>query len=152
MVNVGLIGCGGIAKLHMQVYDSMKNVNVVGLCDLNLERAKHLAKKHHVNKTFENYADLVEIKNLDMVDICTPVSTHAHIACDVAKDVPAILVEKPMALSVSECEKMIKETKKHGSKLCIAHNQIFLPSIHKKELFGKCAVILHIFNYISCPK
>jgi len=135
MVNVGLIGCGGIAKLHMQVYDSMKNVNVVGLCDLNLERAKHLAKKHHVNKTFENYADLVEIKNLDMVDICTPVSTHAHIACDVAKDVPAILVEKPMALSVSECEKMIKETKKHGSKLCIAHNQIFLPSIQKAKSF-----------------
>jgi len=133
MVNVGLIGCGGIAKVHMQVYQSMKNVNVVGLCDLNLERAKHLAKKHNVNKTFENYANLVEIKDLDLVDICTPVSTHAHIACDVAKDVPAILVEKPMALSVSECEKMIKETKKHGSKLCIAHNQIFLPSIQKAK-------------------
>lgn len=135
MVNVGLIGCGGIAKLHMQVYDSMKNVNVVGLCDLNLDRAKNLAKKHNISKTFESYADLVENNKVDMVDICTPVSTHAHIACDVAKHVPAILVEKPMALSVAECEEMIKETKKYGSKLCISHNQIFLPSIQKAKSF-----------------
>ncbi|MCR3906927.1 MAG: Gfo/Idh/MocA family oxidoreductase [Tenericutes bacterium] len=135
MVNVGLIGCGGIAKLHMQVYDSMKNVNVVGLCDLDLERANFLAKKHNVSETFKSYVELVESKNLDMVDICTPVSTHAKIACDVAKNVPSILVEKPMALSVSECDEMIKETKKYGSKLCISHNQIFLPSIQKAKNF-----------------
>lgn len=133
MLNVGLIGCGGIAKVHMQVYKGMKNVNVVGLCDLNLERAKSLAKRFNVEKTFGDYADLFEIKDLDFVDICTPVSTHARIVCDAAKAVPAILVEKPMALSVSECEKMISETKKYGSKLCVAHNQIFLPSIQKAK-------------------
>lgn len=145
MVNVGLIGCGGIAKVHMQVYDSMENVNVVGLCDLSLERAKHLATKHKVDKTFQNYADLVEMKDLDMVDICTPVSTHAHIACDVAKHVPAILVEKPMSLSVQECQKMIEETKKRGTKLCISHNQIFLPSIQK----AKSMIDSGNFNLIS---
>lgn len=133
MLNVGLIGCGGIANVHMQVYKSMKNVNVVGLCDLNLNRAKYLAQKYKVEKIFENYDDLFENKDLALVDICTPVSTHPRIVCDAAKAVPAILVEKPMALSVSECEKMIKETRKHKSKLCVSHNQIFLPSIQKAK-------------------
>ena len=132
-MNVGLIGCGGIADLHMKVYKNLKNVNVVGLCDLNLERARDLANKYSVEKTFGDYMDLFAIKDLDLVDICTPVSTHVKIVCDAAKAVPAILVEKPMALNVSECEEMIAEVKKHGSKLCIGHNQIFLPSIQQAK-------------------
>lgn len=137
-MDVGLIGCGGIANLHMQVYRRMKNVSVVGVCDLNLERAKGLANRYKVKKIFGDYWDLFEIKGLDLVDICTPVSTHAHIVCDAAKAVPAILVEKPMALSVSECEEMIEEVKKHGSKLCVGHNQIFLPSIQKAKSLIDC--------------
>jgi len=137
-MEVGLIGCGGIAKVHMQVYKSMRNVNVVGLCDLNLEKAKDLAQRFKIEKVFQNYEDLFEVKDLELVDICTPVSTHARIVCDAAKAVPAIIVEKPMALTVSECEDMITEAQKHGSKLCVSHNQIFLPSIQKaKSLIDK---------------
>jgi predicted dehydrogenase len=132
-MNVGLIGCGGIADLHMKVYRHLENVNIAGVCDLNLERAKDLANKYKVENAFKDYNDLFEIKDLDLVDICTPVSTHARIVCHATKAVPAILVEKPMALSVSECEEMMAEVKKRGSKLCIGHNQIFLPSIQKAK-------------------
>ena len=146
-MNVGLIGCGGIANIHMQVYKNMKNVKVVGVCDLNLKRARDLANRYKVEKTFENYTDLFEVQGLDLVDICTPVSTHARIVCDAAKAVPAILVEKPMALSVSECEEMIMEVKKRGSKLCVDHNQIFLPSIQKaKSLIDQGAYNLLSFR------
>jgi predicted dehydrogenase len=131
-MEVGLIGCGGIANLHMNVLKSMKDVKIAGVCDLNPERAKEIARRFRVEKVFTNYADLLEL-NLDMVDICTPVSTHARIACDVAKKVPAILVEKPMALNVSECDEMISTMKKYGTKLCVGHNQIFLPSIEKAK-------------------
>ena len=132
-MNVGLIGCGGIAGAHIQAYQRIRNVKVVGVCDLNLEKAKKLATKFRIEKIFGNYWDLLETNDLDLVDICTPVSTHAQIVCDVAKAVPAILVEKPMALNVSECDEMINEVKKHRSKLCISHNQIFLPSIQKAK-------------------
>ena len=132
-MRVGIIGCGGIAPIHIQAYRSLKNVNVVGLCDLNLEKAKNLASKFRIQKTFDNYWDMLEKEELDLVDICTPVSTHAQIVCDAAKIIPAILVEKPMALNVSECDKMIKEVKKNGSKLCIGHKQIFSPNIQKAK-------------------
>lgn len=132
-MKVGIIGCGGIAPSHIRVYQKIKNVKVVGLCDLNLEKAENLAAKFRIEKIFDNYWDLFEIEDLGIVDICTPASTHARIVCDAAKAVPAILVEKPMALSVSECEKMIREVKKHGSKLCVGHNQIFSPHIQKAK-------------------
>ena len=144
-MKVGLIGCGDIANMHLKVFKSMKNVNVVGVCDLNLERAKDAARRFKVEKVFRDYNDLFEIKDLGLVDVCTPISTHARIVCDAAKAVPAILVEKPMALSVAECDEMIKETKKYGSKLCIGHQQIFLPSIEKaKSLIDRGA-----FNLVS---
>jgi len=130
-VKVAIVGCGGIAPLHIRAYQNLKDVKVVGLCDLNLEKAKNLAAKFQIEKIFENYWDMFEKEEPDLVDICTPVSTHAQIVCDAAKAVPAILVEKPMALNVSECDKMIKEVKSHGSKLCIGHNQIFSPHIQK---------------------
>ena len=132
-MKIGIIGCGGIAPVHIQVYQNLKNVKVVGLCDLNLEKAKNLAAKFQIGKTFRDYGDMFEKEDLDLVDICTPVSTHARIVCDAAKAVPAILVEKPMALNVSECDKIIKEVEKHGSKLCVGHSQIFSPNIQRAK-------------------
>ncbi|HEX69010.1 MAG TPA: Gfo/Idh/MocA family oxidoreductase, partial [Candidatus Bathyarchaeota archaeon] len=132
-MKVGLIGCGGIANIHMDAYKRMENVEVAALCDIRIEKAKNLAGKFHVEKVYDNYLDMVEAEKLDMVDICTPVSTHAQIICDVSKVIPAIFVEKPMALSVAECEEIIRNIKKNGAKLCIGHNQLFLPTIQKAK-------------------
>jgi len=132
-MKVGIIGCGGIAPLHIRAYRKLKNVEVVGLCDLNQERAGRLASKFQIGRTFKDYWSMFEKEELDLVDICTPVSTHAEIACDAARAVPAILMEKPMALTVSECERIIKEVEKCGSKLCIGHSQIFSPHIQRAK-------------------
>ena len=48
-MKVGIIGCGGIAPLHVLAFKSLENVEVVSLCDLNLERAKHLANTSGIN-------------------------------------------------------------------------------------------------------
>ena len=132
-MRIGIIGCGGIAPVHLRVYQRMKDVEVVAVCDLDLERAKALATKFNVRKIFGNYVEMIDNENLDYVDICTPVSTHKRIVCDVAKKVTSILVEKPMALNVEECDAMINEVKKHGSRLCIGHNQIFAPNIQRAK-------------------
>lgn len=132
-MNVGLIGCGGIANVHMEAYKRIKNVNVTAVCDLDLSKARTLAAEFKVGKVFNNYMDMVENEKLDLVGICTPVSTHARIICDISKVVPAILVEKPMALNVSECEEIIKEVERRRTKLCVGHNQIFLPTIQKAK-------------------
>lgn len=146
-MKVGVIGCGGIAPYHIKVFKGLKDVEVGALCDLNLERVENLARKFKIAKTYVNYWDMFEKENLDLVDICTPVSTHAKIVCDAAKAVPAILVEKPMALNVSQCEEMIKAVGSHGSKLCIGHSQLFSPHIQKaKSMVDSGALNLFSFR------
>lgn len=132
-MKVGIIGCGGIAPAHVQVYKGLRDVEVSSVCDLNLERAKSLATRFNIEKTYSDYRDMFEKEHLDLVDICTPVTTHAQLVCDAAETIPAILVEKPMALNVSECDKMIEAVHKHARKLCIGHSQIFSPHIQKAK-------------------
>jgi len=52
-VKVGLIGCGGIAPAHLLAYRKFQGLEVVGLCDLDLEKAKNLAAKFKIEKTFQ---------------------------------------------------------------------------------------------------
>lgn len=130
-MKVGLIGCGGIAPAHVGVYKNMKDVEISSVCDLNLERARSLASKFGIEKTYQSYWDMFEKEKPDLVDICTPVSTHSKIVCDAAEAVPALLVEKPMGLNVSQCDEMIRKVEKYGRKLCIGHSQIFSPNVKK---------------------
>ena len=149
-MRVGVIGCGGIAPLHIQAYKKLKNLQVSSLCDMNLEKAKSLATTFGVETVYKDYWDMFEKENLDLVDICTPVSTHAKIVCDAAKSVPAIFVEKPMALNVSECDNMINELKKRGVKFCVGHNQIFSPYIQQvKALVNSGGFDLFCFSTLQ---
>lgn len=131
--NVGLIGTGGISEMHMFAYKCLKNVNVIAVSDIIHKKAKNLAEGWGVDNVFTDYRDLLKIKDLDLVDICTPVHTHAAIACDAAEYGHDILLEKPMALSTVECEKIIKESEKHNVNLCINHHALFYSSIRKAK-------------------
>ncbi len=133
-MKIGLIGCGHVADGHATVYKYIKDAKVVAVSDVNLKKARIFANKHGISKVFTNYTDLLEIKDLDFVDICTPTSTHVRIACDASKFGQNVLLEKPMALSTSECERIIHESEKQGVSLCVCHNQIFFPSIRRAKL------------------
>jgi len=144
-MKVGLIGCGQVADGHMTVYKNITGVEVVAVADPIPKKARTFATKHGISRTFTDYVNLLEVKELDFVDICTPTSTHARIACDVAKFGHNVLLEKPMALSTSECEKIIHQSKKHGGSLCVCHNQIFFPSIRR----AKSMVDLQLYDLVS---
>jgi UDP-N-acetylglucosamine 3-dehydrogenase len=132
MVQVGLIGCGRIANSHMAIFQSIGNIEVVAAYDVNVEKAKLFATKYNIPKVFMNHFDLFD-RDLDFIDVCTPPSSHMQIVCDAAKFGRDVLLEKPMAISTSECDKMIYEAKKYNISLCVCHNQIFFPAIMKAK-------------------
>ena len=131
MMNVGLIGCGMVARLHMKAYKAMENVRVVALADMDIKRAEAFAKPYGIEKTFSNYFDLFDLKDLAFVDICTPTSTHEKIVRDAAKSGVNVLMEKPMGRNSDECGRMIEEAKKHKTQLCVCHNQLFYPHVQR---------------------
>ena len=134
-MNVGLVGCGRVSEIHMCAYRHIPEANVVAVSDINLDRAKAFAQRHGIKKAYKNYYELFEMKDLDYIDICTPTSTHAKIACEAAKFDHNILLEKPMARSTEDCDQILHEISKHNVKLCVCHNQLFIPHIvHAKSM------------------
>jgi predicted dehydrogenase len=130
-MKIGLIGCGAVASHHARVYRLIQNATIVAVCDKDVEKARVFANEHKIEKTFGNHLDLLEIKDLDFVDICTPTSTHASITVDAVKSGINVLLEKPMALNSEQCDQIISETKKHKAKVCVCHNQIFFPIVKR---------------------
>jgi predicted dehydrogenase len=128
-MNVGLVGCGRVSEIHMNAYRNIPEIKVTAVSDINLERAKAFAQKHKIPKAYDDAVKLFEQKDLDFVDICTPISTHAKLACEAAKYGHNIFLEKPMARNSKECDQIIHETTKNKVKLCICHNQLFLPTV-----------------------
>ena len=134
-MNIGLVGCGRVAELHVCAYKHIPEANVVAVSDINLDRAKTFAQKYRIQKIYNDALKLFEMKDLDFVDICTPTSTHAKLACEAAKHGQNIFLEKPMARSSKECDQIIHEISKNKVKLCICHNQLFLPHVmHAKAM------------------
>ncbi|MEM2971692.1 MAG: Gfo/Idh/MocA family oxidoreductase [Candidatus Bathyarchaeia archaeon] len=128
-MNVGLVGCGRVSEIHMNAYKNIPEVKVIAVSDINLEKAEAFAQKHKIPKAYNDALKLFELKDLDFVDICTPISTHAKLACEAAKYGHNIFLEKPMARSSKECDQIICEINKNKVKLCICHNQLFLPPV-----------------------
>lgn len=144
-MNVGLVGCGRVAHIHMKAYETIREAKVVAVVDADINKAKAFAETYKIGKVFSDYKELFEIKDLGFIDVCTPTSTHESIVCEAAKAGVNVLVEKPLGRNSQECEIMVETSRKHGTKICVCHNQIFYP--HVKRL--KSIADSKDFNLIS---
>lgn len=123
MVNVGVIGCGKIAQTrHLPEYADNPDVNIVALYDFNVDRAKELAGKYNA-KVYESYQELLDDPGIDAVSVCVRNSDHCAISIDAMKVGKHVLCEKPMAVSLEECIKMVEASEKYNRFLMIGQNQ-----------------------------
>lgn len=82
-IKVAVIGCGTIAQSgHIPMYDKNPVAEIKYLVDVNKERAEELAKKYNVPYVTSDYRDMLKDEEVTAVSICTPNSSHAHIAID----------------------------------------------------------------------
>lgn len=134
-LKAAVVGCGFVAqKRHIPSFLKLKkNVLLTALCDLNPSLASEAAKKFCVKNVYSSLSEMLSIEDIDIVDICTPPSTHVTVAIEAIEHGCNVLMEKPMALTVSDCDKMIDSAKKCGVKLSVVHNQKFYPPFIKAQ-------------------
>lgn len=125
-LRIGIIGAGGIAKSRhipalLKFADS---VMITGVCDVSEESAKHAADQFGIEKSFVNYKDL--FNETDAVVVCTPNKFHAEIAVAALDAGQHVLCEKPMAMSLEECSKMIEARDRSGKVLAIGYHYRFM--------------------------
>lgn len=118
-----VIGCGGIAKYsHLPALTEINEVEVVGLCDIKIEKAEALAEKFNIKKVYTDYKEILEDEEIDAVDICTPNYLHSIIAVEALKKGKDVFCEKPDAVSVEEVLKMKTASEESGKLLMVMRN------------------------------
>ena len=141
MLRVGIIGTGDIAKLNILGYIHSHDAELVAVSDIDIEQAKEKLKIWTLEslKIYKDYKQMVDKEDLDIVEILTPHDLHAPMTEYCAKaGVSGISVQKPMAHTISDCDKMIEVCKDEKIKLKLYENFRFYPIYLKaKELLDQ---------------
>lgn len=123
---IGLIGAGRAGMIHARNFRAaVPNAYLAAIADPCKENVDAAKKELDVEKGYADYRELLEDKEIDGVIIVTPTKYHCEIAVAAAERGKHILCEKPMAMTVEECEKMEAAAKKNGVKLQVAFMRRF---------------------------
>ncbi|TFG03242.1 MAG: Gfo/Idh/MocA family oxidoreductase [Promethearchaeota archaeon] len=142
MLKVGFIGTGRIFDLNVLGYLNYDDIEIACLCNRTIEKAKQKIKQFNINESipvYSDYKEMLDKEELDIVEILLPHNLHAEATIYAAnKGIKGISIQKPMALSLEEADKMIEACNNSGSILSIFENFIFAPHIMKaKELIDQ---------------
>lgn len=131
-----LIGCGRISKNHL-LAAQRNDLDIVGICDLQETAMDVLlasAGEGNCDK-IEKYSDykkmLAEHKEIDLVAIATESGNHAKIAIDCIELGKNVIIEKPIAMSMTDADEIIKISEEKGVKVCACHQNRFNPAVQE---------------------
>ena len=136
-IRFAIIGCGRIAQRHAEHIHAYGEL--VAVCDIAYEKASSLAEKNKA-KAYRNLEDLLKDQtDIDVISICTPNGLHAEQSIACLQSGFHVLVEKPMALNVDDCNAMIAAAEKAGKNLFVIKQNRFNPPVIavKKALIEK---------------
>jgi predicted dehydrogenase len=122
----GLIGCGRVAPRHAQSLAELPGARLVAVADLKASRADRFAAEYHA-EPYTEYRRLLERPDLDVVNICTPSGLHAQMAIEALQAGKHVIVEKPIALSLADTDRMIATAGAVGRKLCVVLQNRYNP-------------------------
>ena len=129
MLRAGIIGCGGITeRRHAPALAGQPGrVELAALADLSEERTDLIGESHGVppEHCYRDYAEMLERESLDLVNICTPHRAHEEQTIAALEGGAHVFLEKPMATSLEEADRMIAASRRTGKKLTVCHNQRF---------------------------
>ncbi len=123
-IGVGLIGCGGMGRANLRACAGSSNVVVAGVCDVWKGRRDAVAARHGgTAKTYHDYREMLEDRNIDAVIIATPPHWHCRMAVDACEAGKDIYLQKPMTLHVGESLAVRNAVQKH-KRICQIGTQI----------------------------
>jgi len=128
----GIIGCGNVTeKKSGPGFQKANNSELVAVMRRNGKLAKDYARRHNIPKWYDNADHLINDPNVDVVYIATPPSSHLDYTLKAAHAGKPVYVEKPMARSFTECQRMIDVCEKNSVSLFVAYYRRALPRFLK---------------------
>ncbi|RAJ12457.1 Gfo/Idh/MocA family protein [Arenibacter echinorum] len=134
-VRWGIIGLGNIAGNFVKDLALVDGAQIYAAASRNLEKAKGFAEEYKISKAFGSYKELFECKEVDVVYIATPHTSHCELSIMAMEHGKHVLCEKPMGINRAEVEKMIASAQQNKVFLMEALWSRFNPSIKKVKQF-----------------
>ncbi len=144
-LKIGIVGNGGISGCHVTGYQAIPDrAEIYALCDINRDRAMALASRLGIpaERVFTDVHEMVKLKELDAVDVCTWNNGHAECTIAALNAGKHVLCEKPMAINAKQAKEMQDAAEKNGKHLQIGFVRRFgndmevLKNIEKDGFFG----------------
>lgn len=144
MIRVGLVGLGGVSKVHIDAYRELPDVTLVAAADITGEAAKSYGQLEGTGaRLYTSLDDLLENEKIDVLDICTPTYLHAEMVTGAMERGIHVLSEKPMARTSADGERILAAAERTGVRYMTAHvvrfmkPYAYLRGIVRSGEFGK---------------
>lgn len=150
MMKYALIGCGRISTNHMKAAVNNK-LNIVGVCDILPEKMEGILEKHGLENDetihrYTDYKELLEKEQPTLVSIATESGNHAEIALYCIEKGVHVIIEKPMAMSIDDANKIINLAEEKNVKVSACHQNRFniaVQELRKAVVAGRFGKISH---------
>ncbi|HEU5050638.1 MAG TPA: Gfo/Idh/MocA family oxidoreductase [Gemmatimonadales bacterium] len=135
-LKVGIIGSGAIVQVaHLPVLRRQKSIQVRGICDTDLPKARAIADRFGIKDAYDDIEDLLAHEELDALLLCTPNHLHeSHILAALSADLH-VLVEKPLALTAASAQKVVRAAEKRDRAVLVGMNHRYRPDAQTVRSF-----------------
>lgn len=132
-LRTAIIGCGKVSDFHAKAYTNLPDSDFAAVYDQRLERAKSLATQYHV-QAYDDISEMIRKEQIDVVSICTPHPAHVVPAIEAMKNGAHVLIEKPMASSLEDCDAMLSVAQQKNRKIgVISQRRFYRPCMRIKQ-------------------
>jgi predicted dehydrogenase len=140
-VHIGLIGSGFVSAIHYEALKRTAGIKVVGVASPTQGHAERFASERSIPQHFSDYRALLDRKEIDLVVLGLPNDLHCEVALAAAAVRKHVVVEKPMAMNLAECDRMIAACAGAGVILGYAEELCFAPKyVRLKQLVDEGAL------------
>jgi predicted dehydrogenase len=147
-IRIGVIGVGNMGQHHTRVLSLLKDVELVGVADINVERGLDTASKYRV-RFFEDYRDLFPY--VDAVCIAVPTKLHHAVGTTCLQAGIHVLIEKPIAASIAEAESLVNAAAEYRCILQVGHIERFNPAFQELSKVLKTEELLALEAHRLSP-
>ncbi|MFW0792449.1 Gfo/Idh/MocA family oxidoreductase [Gordonia sp. CPCC 205515] len=153
MLRIGIVGCGKIARNHVQALGALDDVEVVACCDTDRSRSREFADANGIAQACASTTEMFAL-GLDAVTVCTPHPTHEAVVVEAAEHGLHVLCEKPIAVDPISADRMIEATERAGVTFGVMFQRRFWPAAQRvraaiddgtlgRPVLGEVSVLLH---------
>ncbi len=130
MIKAAVIGVGSMGMNHARIYDALEGVALVAVSDTDTKAAMAAASRYRA-RYYADHATMLDQEKPDVVSVAVPTGRHHQVALDVIERGLHLLVEKPIADTVSNAREIIERAQAQGVQLMVGHVERFNPAVRE---------------------